>query len=227
MTTELERHQSFPGAEALLRVPLRKRTALAAIRGSPRVEEVELTDLDHGATDRIACDTVVFTGDWIPDHEVAVSLGVELDPGTRGPRVDTALRTARTGIFAVGNLLQGAEPADVAALTGRHAAGAIATWLAGAGWPERFIRIDCRDPLRWIAPSAVSPDAEPPPRGRFLLRSDAFLTHPRIEIRQGERLLWSGRLRRLVPGRSASLPAGWITEVDTAGSRLTVTSVAN
>jgi thioredoxin reductase len=227
MTTELERHQSFPGAEALLRVPLRTRTAVAAIRGSPRVEEVALTDLDQGATDRIACDTVVFTGDWIPDHELAASLGVELDPGTRGPRVDTALRTARMGIFAVGNLLHGAEPADVAALTGRHAAGAIATWLAGAGWPERFIRIDCRDPLRWIAPSAVSPDAEPPPRGRFLLRSDAFLSRPRIEIRQGERLLWSGRLRRLVPGRSASLPAGWITEIDTAGSRLTVTSVAN
>ena len=35
------------------------------------VEAVELTDSTTGATRRIACDTVVFTGDWIPDHELA------------------------------------------------------------------------------------------------------------------------------------------------------------
>ena len=36
----------------------------------------------------VECDTVVFTADWIPDHELAVLAGVELDPGTRGPAVD-------------------------------------------------------------------------------------------------------------------------------------------
>ncbi len=227
MTTELERHQSFSLARLAGRVPLWTRTAVTAIHGASRVEEVELTDLISGATRRVACDTVVFTGDWIPDHELAATLGLELDPGTRGPRVDTGQRTARPGVFAAGNLLHGAEPADVAALSGRHAAASVVAWLTEAGWPDHVVPLDCRPPLLWVSPSAVTDRAEAPSRGRFLLRSTAFLSHPSVEIRQGERTLWSGSLRRLVPGRSALLAADWLANVDLAGGRLTVTSVAN
>jgi thioredoxin reductase len=227
MTTELERHQSFAPARLAVRVPLWTRTKVEAIHGNPRVEEVELTDLVSGDSRRVACDTVVFTGDWIPDLELAATLGLELDPGTRGPRIDTALRSARTGIFAAGNLLHGAEPADVSALSGRHAAARVADWLDSRRWPERLIPVACREPLSWIAPNAVSEGREAPSRGRFLLRSSAFLTRPRLEIRQDGRLLWTGRVRRLVPGRSALLPADWLPEVDSDGGRLTVTCVAN
>jgi thioredoxin reductase len=227
MTTELERQQSFALARLAMRAPLWKRTEVAAIHGSPRVEEVELRDLDSGAARPVACDTVVFTGDWIPDHELAATLGLELDPGTRGPRVDTGLRTARPGVFAAGNLLHGAEPADVAALSGRYAAASVVSWLHGARWPEHVVPLDCRPPLLWVSPSAVGDPAQAPPQARFLLRSTTFLSRPRVEIRQGERTLWSGRPRQLVPGRSARLPADWLAGVDLAGGRLTVTSVAN
>jgi len=221
MTTELERHQSLRlvrVATALrYRVPLWARTEVAAIHGSARVEEVELTDLDSGASRRVACDTVVFTGDWIPDYELAATLGLELDPGTRGPRVDTALKTARPGFFAAGNLLHGAEPADVAGLSGRRAATSVVSWLGTGTWPERLVPIVCREPLQWVSPNAVSDGRDAPSRGRFLVRSSAFLTRPRLEARQGERALWSGRPRRLMPGRSTSLAAGWLAGVDLVG----------
>jgi thioredoxin reductase len=225
MTTELPRHQSLPGAGvgAVLRyrVPLWTRTALTEIRGLPRVEEVELRDLRTGQTRAVACDTVVFTADWIPDHELSVTAGLELDPGTRGPQVDTALRTTQAGLFAAGNLLQGAEPADLAALNGRHAAATVAGWLAqSAHWPAR-VPIVCRPPLLWISPNAVS-GGEPPPRDRFALRSRAFLAGVEIEVRQHDQLLWSGRLRRMVPGRSSSLPASWLRDVDPHGSAIDV-----
>jgi thioredoxin reductase len=229
MTTELERHQSFPAAPTLARVPLRTQTAVTGIYGNPRVDEVELTELRSGATSRIACDTVVFTGDWIPDHELAASLGVELDAGTRGPRVDTALRTERPGVFAAGNILHGAEPADVAALSGRHSAASVASWLGHGDWPAGFVPILCREPLLWVSPNAVSAGRERPSRNRFLLRASSFVTRPRLDVRQGKRLLWSGRARRLMPGRSTSLPADWVAAVDLEGEPicLTVPSVAN
>jgi hypothetical protein len=174
----------------------------------------------------VACDTIVFTADWIPDHELAVMAGMELDSGTRGPRVDTALRTMRAGVFAAGNLLQGAEPADVAALSGRHAAASAARWLSGGGtWPAdpaRSIPIACRPPLHWISPNAIGAAPDPPPRGRFALRSRAFHRAPVIEIRQNGRMLWQGRLPRLGPGRSTGLPAGWIAAVDPLGGAVEV-----
>jgi thioredoxin reductase len=224
MTTELPRHQSLAvfraGAALRYRAPLWTRTAVSGIHGRPRVEEVELVDLDSGRTRHVACDTVVFTADWIPDHELAVLGGLELDPGTRGPRVDTGLRTSRLGVFAAGNLLHGAEPADVAALSGRHAAATAARALEA--WPEPRVPILCRPPLGWISPNAVGTERDAPPRNRFALRSTEFLRAPALEVRQDGKELWSGRVARLVPGRSASLPCEWIAAVDASGGPIEV-----
>ena len=219
MVTELPRHQSLAlfraGAALRFRTPLWTRTALRAIHGRGRVEEVELTDLNSGALRRVACDTIVFTADWIPDHELAVMAGLAMDAATRGPVVDAALRTSRPAVFAAGNLLHGAETADVAALGGRHAGAAAAAFVSnGRGWPDARIAIECEPPLRWIAPNAVVPGAGAPPRGRFALRSSEFFSRPRLEIAQGGRILWAGRVARLVPGRSASLPHAWTEAVD-------------
>jgi thioredoxin reductase len=219
LTTELARHQSVAafrlGARARYRVPVWTRTRVSAIHGRPRVEEVELTDLDGGATRTVACDTVVFTADWIPDHELAVTANLELDPLTRGPAVDTALRTSAQGVFAAGNLLHGAEQADVAALSGRHAAAAVARYLENGSWPSPGVPIVCEPPLGWIAPNAVS-GTEAPPRGRFALRALDFASG-RVELTQDGRALWSGRVGRLMPGRSARLPHEWVREVDLSG----------
>jgi thioredoxin reductase len=227
LVTELPRHQSLAGARAgaALRygTKLWTRTAVTGIHGHPRVEGVELLDLDTGQTRRVACDTVVFTADWIPDHELAVMAGLDLDPGTRGPRVDTGMRTSGEGIFAAGNLLHGAEPADVAALSGRHAAASSARWLAERSpWPAPRLPIACDPPLHWISPNAISPAEDVPPRQRFALRSTEFLRRPEIEIRQDGRVLWQWRVARLVPGRSTSLPCGWIASVDAAAGPVRV-----
>jgi Pyridine nucleotide-disulphide oxidoreductase len=225
LTTELSRHASLTafrvGARLRYRVPVWTRTRVTAIHGGPRVEEVELTDLSSGRTRSVACDTVVFTADWIPDHELAVMAGVELDPHTRGPAVDPALRTSRRGVFAAGNLLHGAEQADVAALGGRHVAGAVVRYLDDGDWPAQRVPIVCGPPLGWIAPNVVTA-ADAPPRARFLLRAHDFLRAPRVEIAQGDAVLWTGRLARLMPGRSTRLPHGWTARVDPAGAEVRV-----
>jgi hypothetical protein len=49
-----------------------------------------------------------------------------------------------------------------------------------------------------------------------------FRTAPKVEIHQSGRLLWSGRIPRLAPGRSASLPARWLQAVDMTGAPIEV-----
>jgi hypothetical protein len=149
-----------------------------------------------------------------------VMAGLELDPGTRGPAVDPALRSSRPGVFAAGNLLHGAEQADVAALSGRHAAAGVVRYLEDGEWPDRRVPILCEPPLGWITPNVVGIAA--PPRARFALRAHDFLRAPQVEIVQGDAVLWSGRLARLMPGRSTRIPHGWTARVDPAGGDVRV-----
>jgi len=222
MVTEHARHQSLAafrvGAAVRFRVPLWTRTAVVAIHGRPRVEAVDLVDLVSGERRQVECDTVVFTADWIPDHELAVLGGIELDPGTRGPAIDAAGRTSRLGVFAAGNMLHPAETADVAALAGRHVAHAIAGQLNGGPSPvTRRVAIRCVSPLTWISPNVVTPDLPEPSRGRLLVRGRELLTAPQLAITQDGRALWTGRLPRIVPGRSGRLPHTWVRSVDFSG----------
>ena len=228
MVTEAPSHQTYAAFRAAVavrwpRTRLLTSTRVGAIFGRQRVEAVELTDLATGAARRLASDTVVFTGDWVPDHELARLGGLTMDPGTRGPLVDQRLRTSTPGVFAAGNLLHGAETADVAALDGRHVAAAIRDHLAGIPWPARPpLPLVCRPPLRWAAPGAVAPGAGAPPMGRFVLRIGELRGHARLEVRQGDRVLATSRAGRLVPNRSISLPAGWRPRVDPDGGPLGV-----
>lgn len=225
IVTEHARHQTFgiirAGAALRFRAPLLTRTGLTGIHGSARVEEVELTHLDTGETRRVACDLVVFTADWIPDHELAVLAGAALDAGTRGPAVDSAFHTTRRGLFAAGNVLNGAETADIAALSGRAAAESVVRYLDGDPWPTSRVPIECEAPLHWITPSAiVAPsDATNP---RFRLRASEILGARRVQITQDGRELCRERVKRLLPGRSARLSSGWTSAVDVDGGPVVV-----
>ena len=133
LVTDQPRQQSYAGfrlaAAARWRVPVWTSTAIRRVIGRSGLAGVELADLRTGETRVVDCDTLVVTGDWIPDQELARLAGIDIDPGTRGPAVDTALQSCVPDVFAAGNLVHAAETADVAALGGRHAARHLAAAL--------------------------------------------------------------------------------------------------
>jgi thioredoxin reductase len=236
LVTEQPRQQSYAAfalaAAARWHVPVWTSTAVRLVRGRPRLTGVDVADLRTGAVRRVECETLVFTGDWIPDHEQARLAGAAIDPGTRGPAVDTGLETSVPLVFAAGNLVHAAETADVAALGGRHAARHIAAALAVSRPPNPPDRADVPTavpvpvtvtaPLAWISPNMIRNPATPPPRGRFLLRSEVFRRRAWLEVRQGDRPL--ARLRaRLIPGRPVHLDAGWLARVRPSDGPVLVT----
>ena len=186
LVTGHERQQSYAafrfGAAVRWRVPVWTSSAVRRIAGRGRLEGVEVADVRTGAARFVPCELVVFTGDWIPDHELARLAGLAMDPGTRGPVVDTTLATSLAGVFAAGNLVHAAETADIAALSGRHAARHIAAALhrrgTSGGGSRAVPRGACRGggrgrvagpvlvepPLRWISPNAIR---MPPPLPRW------------------------------------------------------------
>ncbi|MCG7526676.1 NAD(P)/FAD-dependent oxidoreductase, partial [Streptomyces sp. OfavH-34-F] len=195
--------------------PLLTRTTVTALTGRPRLTGVRVRHED-GRTTTLACDTVVFTADWIPEHELARRGGLPLDPGTRGPAHDPAYRTAEPGVFAVGNLLHGGESAATAAREGRAVTGPVLSHLAAGTWPAGGPRLTVAAPLEWIAPNLTGPAGTRP--DALLLRTGRRLTAPLIVAGQDGEPLYRRRLARTVPpGRSFPLAAHWLEHVDPQG----------
>ncbi|MCT4357009.1 NAD(P)/FAD-dependent oxidoreductase [Streptomyces sp. Je 1-79] len=199
--------------------PLLAGATVTELLGRGRLAGIRVRHAD-GRSSTIRCDTVVFTGDWIPDHELARAGGVPLDAGTRGPAVDGSFRTASAGIFAAGNVLRGIESAGAAAAEGRGAADAVLRYLSGEHWPVSAVPLTAEEPVAWVAPNRVADAAD---ARSFLLRVREPLTRPLVEVSQDGRLLHRGRLLGTAwPHRSVRLSGGWAREVDPAGGPVEV-----
>lgn len=227
MTTEHEHGESYLAfrgpARVALRTPVAIRTRVVRVVGREVVEGVEVEDLTSGARHVVACDTVVFTGDWVPDHELVRLGGLDLDRATLGPRVDAALRTSAAGVFAAGNLVHPVDTADVAALDGRHVAGSVRRWLDDPVEPAPGVRVVAEAPFRWVAPSVLRPGEPAPARRRLLLWAEEFRPAPRVVARQGGRVI--GRRTMpwpLAPGRVFRVPSSLLDAAETAAGDVSV-----
>lgn len=202
--------------------PVLSRTTVTGLTGRGRLTGVTVRHHD-GRTTTLRCDTVVFTGDWIPDHELARRGGVALDPGTRGPAHDASYRTGEQGVFAVGNLLHAVESAGTAAAEGRAVAAPVLRHLATGSWPAGRTALTVEAPLTWIAPNLIGPDGERPLNNRFVLRTERRLTAPLLVVRQNGRLLHRQRLLLPArPGVPVQLSADWLDRADPHGDTVRI-----
>jgi glycerol-3-phosphate dehydrogenase len=227
MITELPHHQLYlpiflPAkilyADILARIPILTNKRVTNILGYKRVEGIEITDIDSDTSEVIGCDTVVFTGNWIPENELARRGNVETSKPSLGPQVDSLFRTSQYGIFAAGNVLRGVETADWAALEGRRAAGSIARFLENTEWPANRIPIQVETPLDWICPNVIT-DSTPT---EFRFRSREFRNHVKLGIYQGERLLHIEHFSRLLANVSVNLTRTWSDQVDRLGEAVRI-----
>jgi thioredoxin reductase len=224
---------SYPRGEAYttFRVPGRflmggptfTRSRLVGIHGKDRVCSAVVENIDSGQRTTVDCDTVVFTGDWIPDHELARTGGLAMAPGTRGPVVDAGLRTSSPGVFAVGNLLHPVDTADCAALDGRHAATAVSRWLAHHDEPPKAVGLRTDRPFRWVAPQLVSPEGGIASRGDLLFWVDEYRSLPKLRAVQDGRIIGSKRTPwPAAPGRVYRAPWSLVSNADPEGGDVTV-----
>lgn len=118
-------------------IPLHLSTTVTRVIGHDRVEAVEVSQVDESlapipGTERVVpCDTLLLSVGLIPENELSVGAGVELDPRTRGAVVDQSLQTGVPGIFACGNVLHVHDLADNVTTESECAGAAAAAWALG------------------------------------------------------------------------------------------------
>ena len=120
-------------------IPLHLSTTVTRVIGHDRVEAVEVSQVDEhlapipGAERIVPCDTLLLSVGLIPENELSVAAGVELDPRTRGAVVDQSLQTGVPGIFACGNVLHVHDLADNVTTESERAGAAAAAYALGTG----------------------------------------------------------------------------------------------
>ena len=120
-------------------IPLHLSTTVTRVIGHDRVEAVEVSQVDEHlapipGTERVVpCDTLLLSVGLIPENELSVAAGVELDPRTRGAVVDQSLQTGVPGIFACGNVLHVHDLADNVTTESERAGTAAAAYALGCG----------------------------------------------------------------------------------------------
>ena len=196
-------------------IPLHLSTTVTRVIGHDRVEAVEVSQVDEHlapipGTERVVpCDTLLLSVGLIPENELSVAAGVELDPHTRGAVVDQSLQTGVPGIFACGNVLHVHDLADNVTTESERAGAAAAAWVLGAVNTAAGVA-DAGCELT-VSPAGIAGYALP---GRIttvgLTKLNFRVRRPvdaaRIRILAGDEELFAGKVRPFKPSVMESFP---------------------
>lgn len=195
-------------------IPLHLSTTVTRVIGHDRVEAVEVSQVDdHLApipgTERVVpCDTLLLSVGLIPENELSVAAGVELDPRTRGAVVDQNLQTGMPGIFACGNVLHVHDLADNVTTESERAGVAAAAWALGGDAGASAADTACE---LTVSPAGIAGYALP---GRItavaLTKLNFRVRRPvdaaRVRILAGGEELFAGKVRAFKPSVMESFP---------------------
>jgi len=118
-------------------IPLLLKHTVSEIYGNDRVEGVKIAQVDNDGrvmkdTERdVPCDCLLLSVGLIPENELSIEAGIELDERIGGPMVDEYLQTNIDGIFAAGNVLQVWDLVDNVSMDGDKTGANAARFAAG------------------------------------------------------------------------------------------------
>lgn len=194
-------------------IPLHLSTTVTRVIGHDSVEAVEVSQVDEHltpipGTERVVpCDTLLLSVGLIPENELSVAAGVELDPRTRGAVVDQSLQTGVPGIFACGNVLHVHDLADNVTTESERAGAAAAAYALG-GSADLKTGPGCQ---LTVSPAGIAGYALP---GRItavaLTKLNFRVRRPvdsaRVRILAGDEELFAGKVRPFKPSVMESFP---------------------
>lgn len=192
-------------------IPLHLSTTVTRVIGHDRVEAVEVSQVDEhlapipGTECIVPCDTLLLSVGLIPENELSVGAGVELDPRTRGAVVDQSLQTGVPGIFACGNVLHVHDLADNVTTESERAGAAAATYALGndAGTvPSCELTVSPAGIAGYALPGRITAVALT--KLNFRVRRPVDAARVRI-LADGEKL-FAGKVRTFKPSVMESFP---------------------
>lgn len=189
-------------------IPLYLSHTVTEIHGNSRLTGVTVSQVDEhmkpipGTEKEYSCDTLILSVGLIPENELSIDAGVELDAHTRGAVVDQYFQTAVPGIFAAGNVLHVHDLVDFVSLEAENLAEGAARYVREGCLPFCPLAVKPGEGVNHTIPQRVSGNQD----FKLSLRVSRPVKNCRIVVRQGERETAALKMKKAIPAEMIQIP---------------------
>ena len=189
-------------------IPLYLSHTVTEIHGKNRLERVTVSQVDEnrrpipGTEKEYSCDTLILSVGLIPENELSIDAGVQLDGRTSGALVDEHFQTNVPGIFAAGNVLHVHDLVDFVSLEAEALAESAAKYVKNGDLEECRIPVEAGHGIGHVIPQRIS--------GRkdvsCSMRVNGYFKDCTITISQNGVKVASKKMKKAVPAEMIQIP---------------------
>ena len=183
-------------------IPLKLSHTVVDIHGKERLTGVTIAKVDQtkkpiaGTEEYIACDTLLLSVGLIPENELSLGAGVDLNRITGGATVDQNRQTNIPGIFACGNVLHVHDLVDFVSEEAEIAGISVAKFIGGEQSDDLNIPITTDGKIRYTVPQCINKAEDV----KVYFRVADVFKNVKINVFDGNELVYSKKKQKVAPG---------------------------
>ena len=188
-------------------IPLYLSHTVTEIHVNSRLTGVTVSAVDKhfkpipGTEREYQCDTLILSVGLIPENELSIDAGVDLDSRTRGAVVDEYFQTGVDGIFAAGNVLHVHDLVDFVSMEAEDLAESAAEYVQRGRLPECPLAVRTDGNINHTVPQRVSGTRA----FKLSMRVNRPMKDCRVVVRQNGGELASKKMKKAIPAEMIQL----------------------
>ena len=188
-------------------IPLKLNHTVVEIHGKERVTGVTIAKVDENrkpilsTCEYIECDTLLLSVGLIPENELSISAGIELNGITSGAEVDQNRETSVDGIFACGNVLHVHDLVDFVSDEAEIAGKSAAEYIKNNQKKDAFVSIETDGKIRYSVPQKITESKDI----KVYFRVGDVFKNVLINVYNGTDLILSKKKAKVAPGEMESI----------------------
>jgi pyruvate/2-oxoglutarate dehydrogenase complex dihydrolipoamide dehydrogenase (E3) component len=193
-------------------IPLMLSTGISYIHGKDRVSGVTLNKLDEnknpikGTEQFIECDTVLLSVGLIPENELSVDAGVNLDRRTSGPIVNNYMSTNIDGVFACGNVVHVHDLVDFVTKESKIAGKSAANYVLNKLNENKTIKTVAHEGISYIVPQNI--DTTCSEDINLFMRVREIFKNKKLVVKSNDKVILEKKRNHMIPSEMENIKIG-------------------
>ena len=193
-------------------IPLMLSTGISYIHGKERVSGVTLNKLDanrnpiEGTEEFIECDTVLLSVGLIPENELSVEAGVNLDNRTSGPIVNNSMLTNIEGVFACGNVVHVHDLVDFVTKESRIAGKNAALYAQNKLDKNPTVPTLANEGISYIVPQSIDTNCDEDIN--LFMRVRNIYKNKKLVVRSDDKVILEKKRLHMIPSEMENIKIG-------------------